>query len=81
MGLQLADKQREVEEAIANNKGVVSTDQEAHAFMTECLTSLHRHFENLANARYDFDSSVDQQEALRLAPRLDELAAQHVEKV
>lgn len=78
--LQLQDKKAEVQKAIDRNKGVVGNESEAHSFMAQCLTSLYRHFEANANARYDFSNNVDKQPDMRMPPRLEEMAAAHIEQ-
>ncbi|KAK9794385.1 hypothetical protein WJX73_003730 [Symbiochloris irregularis] len=49
-------------------------------FKQQCLTSLYRHFEANASARYDFSDTFDKQPALRMSPRLEEMATTHIDQ-
>ncbi|KAK9794384.1 hypothetical protein WJX73_003169 [Symbiochloris irregularis] len=77
---QIMTRKREALEDIAANEGVVGNEAEAHSRMTQCLTSLYRHFKANTKARYDFRDSVDTQEEMRLSPRLEELTEAHIEQ-
>lgn len=81
LAMQLLDTEAQVAKKIEKHGGAVKDEAEAHQAMVHCLTSLYRHFGELTHARYDMTDDVDKRAELRMAPRINELAKQHLQKV
>lgn len=73
--------ERETVQRIEESRGVVGTEDEAEMRATECLASLDHHFGSLLEAKYNSNDSVDADESLHLAPRMNEQAFYFAEGV
>lgn len=60
---------------------IATTDSEAEVIMITCTNQLQQRFDRLTKAIYEGEDRGDAKSHLHLAPRLNELAKEYINKV